>query len=125
MFVIFLFLLLFVSCGVFVTSSLVFFSFFFRFLNSRALPVVVSFFSAAFTSFCFYRKESGLPFFDILLITGLPKSASLPVATTQQTKLRLQTGKWNFSYVFFSESDQIFISRELQLMYNHLKKYPG
>jgi hypothetical protein len=101
-----------------------FFSCFFRFLNSCALPVVVSF-SAAFTSFSFYRKESGLPFFDILLITGLPKSASLPVATTQQTKLRLQTGKWNFSYVFFSESDQIFISRELQLMYNHLKKYPG
>ena len=70
-------------------------------------------------------KESGLPFFDIILITNLPKSASLPVATTQQTKLRLQSGQWNFSYVFFSESDQILISRELQLMYAHLKKYPG
>lgn len=70
-------------------------------------------------------KDSGLPFFDIILITGLPKSASLPVATTQQTKIRLKSGQWNFSYVFFSESDQILISRELPLMYDHLKRYPG
>lgn len=73
-------------------------------------------------------KESGLPFFDIILITGLPKSAGLPVGLTQQTKKRLVPGGiWadRFDYIFFSESDQILISRELPLMYQHLKKYPG
>jgi hypothetical protein len=71
------------------------------------------------------RKESGLPFYDIILLPNLPKSAGLPVGTTQQTKLRLQDGRWDFDYVFFTESDQILISRELQLMYEHLKKFPG
>ena len=33
--------------------------------------------------------------------------------------------RWDFDYVFFTESDQILISRELPLMYEHLKKYPG
>jgi hypothetical protein len=74
---------------------------------------------------CICRKESGLPFYDIILLPDLPKSAGLPVGTTQQTKLRLQDGRWDFDYVFFTESDQILISRELQLMYEHLKKFPG
>jgi hypothetical protein len=33
--------------------------------------------------------------------------------------------RWDFDYVFFTESDQILISRELPLMYAHLKQYPG
>eukprot|EP00597_Dinobryon_sp_UTEXLB2267_P000987 CAMPEP_0170065456 /NCGR_PEP_ID=MMETSP0019_2-20121128/5536_1 /TAXON_ID=98059 /ORGANISM="Dinobryon sp., Strain UTEXLB2267" /LENGTH=553 /DNA_ID=CAMNT_0010272329 /DNA_START=11 /DNA_END=1669 /DNA_ORIENTATION=+ len=70
-------------------------------------------------------KESGLPFYDLILISGLPKSAGLPVATTQHTKQRLLDGRWDFDYVFFTESDQILISRELPLMYAHLKKFPG
>ena len=69
-------------------------------------------------------KESGMPFYDVILLENLPKSASLPVATTQQVKQRLVSGKWDFDYVFFTESDQILISRELPLMYEHLKKYP-
>lgn len=71
--------------------------------------------------------KSGLPFFDILLNENLPKSAGLPVATTQQTKYRLMHDPvWSsaFDYVFFTESDQILISRELQSMYHHLSKYP-
>ncbi len=49
------------------------------------------------------------------------------MGTTQQLKLRLQDGRWgnDFDYIFFTESDQILISRELQLMYEHLKKFPG
>jgi hypothetical protein len=69
-------------------------------------------------------KESGLPFYDILLLEGLPKSASLPVATTQQTKRKLQSGEWDFDYVFFTESDQIIISRILPTLHDHLKLYP-
>ena len=69
-------------------------------------------------------KQSGMPFYDVILMENLPKSASLPVATTQQVKKRLVSGVWDFDYVFFTESDQILISRELQLMYDHLKKYP-
>eukprot|EP00595_Chromulina_sp_UTEXLB2642_P002832 CAMPEP_0196761926 /NCGR_PEP_ID=MMETSP1095-20130614/1244_1 /TAXON_ID=96789 ORGANISM="Chromulina nebulosa, Strain UTEXLB2642" /NCGR_SAMPLE_ID=MMETSP1095 /ASSEMBLY_ACC=CAM_ASM_000446 /LENGTH=241 /DNA_ID=CAMNT_0042112035 /DNA_START=607 /DNA_END=1329 /DNA_ORIENTATION=+ len=39
-------------------------------------------------------QQSGLPWFDIILLENLPKSASLPVATTQQVKKRLQSGEW-------------------------------
>ena len=70
-------------------------------------------------------NESGLPFYDIILHETLPKSASLPVATTQQVKKRLISGAWDFDYVFFTESDQILISRSLQMMYDHLKIYPS
>jgi hypothetical protein len=30
-----------------------------------------------------HRNDSGLPFYDILLLNNLPKSAGLPVGTTQ------------------------------------------
>ena len=43
-----------------------------------------------------------------MLIEGLPKSASLPVATVQQTKERMLNGTWaHFDYMFFTESDQV------------------
>ena len=69
-------------------------------------------------------KESGLPFYDIILIDNLPKSAGLPVGTTQQVKKRLLDGRYDFDYIFFTESDQILITRQLQLMYANLKRYP-
>jgi len=50
---------------------------------------------------------SGLPFFDVLLLDYIPKSAGLPVATVQQTKERIASGRWDFDYVFFTESDQV------------------
>ena len=71
------------------------------------------------------KTQSGLPFYDVILILGLPKSAGLPVGLTAQVKLRLQDRRWDFDYVFFSESDQILISRDLPTMYAHLKQYPG
>ena len=71
------------------------------------------------------EQESGLPFYDVLLLENLPKGASLPVATTQRTKAKLQSGEWPFEYVFYTESDQILISRQLPMLYDHLKKYPG
>ncbi len=49
---------------------------------------------------------SGLPFYDVLLMENLPKSASLPVSTVQETKRRITSGIWNFDYMFFTESDQ-------------------
>lgn len=33
--------------------------------------------------------------------------------------------RWDFDYVFFTESDQIVISRQLPMLYAHLKQYPG
>jgi hypothetical protein len=42
-----------------------------------------------------------------MLLTNLPKSASLPVATVQQTKARLQNGTWDFDFIYFTESDQV------------------
>ena len=41
----------------------------------------------------YHRKESGLPFFETILMPALPKSAGLPVGLTQQTKKRLQDGR--------------------------------
>ena len=57
--------------------------------------------------FAFIRNISGLPFFDVILMDNLPKSASLPVSTVQQAKLRIRNKIWDFDYVFFTESDQV------------------
>eukprot|EP01038_Epipyxis_sp_PR26KG_P010863 gene10863-14580_t len=72
----------------------------------------------------FVRNETDLPFFDVMLIPNLPKSASLPVATVQQTKLKISSGKWPFDYVFFTESDQLLMLRSPSYVYDYLKKYP-
>jgi hypothetical protein len=53
------------------------------------------------------RKTANLPFYDVMLMENLPKSASIPVSTVQQTKLRIQNGTWDFDYIFFTESDQV------------------
>ena len=55
------------------------------------------------------RNRSGLPFFEVILLQSLPKSASLPVATVQQAKMKISSGEWNFDYVFFTESDQVLV----------------
>ena len=89
------------------------------FLSSRAL--LFHLFPALFPP----NNHAGLPFYDILLLDNLPKGAGLPVGTTQRTKAKLQSGEWPFEYVFYTESDQILISRQLPMMYDHLKKYPG
>ena len=69
-------------------------------------------------------NDSGLPFWDVLLIDNLPKSASLPVATVQQAKARIMDGRWNiFDYVYFTESDQILMMRPFDAIYRHLDMY--
>lgn len=89
------------------------------------------------------RNESGLPFFDVMLIENLPKSASLPVATVQQTKARILDGRWDFDFIYFTESDQvgngenyeewpdllelrwqILMMRVHADIFEHLEKYP-
>ncbi len=72
----------------------------------------------------FARNDSGLPFYDVMVLSNLPKSASLPVATVQQTKARLADGRWDFDYVYFTESDQILMMRIHDELYAHLKRYP-
>ena len=62
-----------------------------------------------------------------MLIHDLPKSASLPVSLVAHTKLKLQANEWSidFQYIFFTESDQIIISCELPMLYQHLKNIPS
>eukprot|EP01034_Spumella_vulgaris_P026815 gene26815-33456_t len=74
----------------------------------------------------FARNISGLPFFDVMLIPDLPKSASLPVATVQETKRRMTNGTWadKFDYMFFTESDQILMMRIPDDIYSYLDKHP-
>lgn len=72
----------------------------------------------------FARNGSGLPFWDVVLIKDLPKNAALPVATVKAAKERLQDGRWDFDYVYFTESDQILVIRKPEELYNHLKIYP-
>ena len=59
------------------------------------------------TDYIFARNTSGLPFYEVILLENLPKSASLPVATSQETKRRIISGQWDFDYIFFTESDQV------------------
>jgi hypothetical protein len=70
-------------------------------------------------------NQSGLPFWDILLLPKLPKSAGLPVGTTQQVKEKLVSGDWDFDYVYYTESDQVIMLRILPLLYESLRKYPS
>lgn len=72
-----------------------------------------------------WARNSSMPFYDVYLMQGLPKPASLPVATTQETKRRLLSGHLDFDYIFYTESDQILLWRIQGYMYDYLKQYPG
>jgi hypothetical protein len=48
-----------------------------------------------------------LPFYDVIFAQGLPKAASLPVATSQLVRTRIMNGTYDFDYVYFTESDQV------------------
>ena len=71
------------------------------------------------------KQQSGLPFYDIILLDNLPKSAGLPVGTMQAVKQKLVSKAWDFDYVFFTESDQILMARIMPLLYDNLKQFPG
>ncbi len=47
------------------------------------------------------------------------------MATTQRTKDNLLSGKWDFDYVYYTESDQILMIRILPLLYESLRQYPS
>jgi hypothetical protein len=70
------------------------------------------------------RNTSGLPFYDVVLLKNLPKNAALPVATVQETKARIVDGRWDFDYIYFTESDQILMMRIPEDLYGHLKRFP-
>jgi hypothetical protein len=75
----------------------------------------------------FLRYHSNLPFYDIIFLSNLPKSASLPVGTVQATKARIlsPTGNWShFDYIFFTESDQILMMRNPDDLYAYLDLNP-
>lgn len=66
-------------------------------------------------------QHSYLPFWDVVLLEDLPKSASLPVATVQTTKQRMMDGTWpQFEFMFFTESDQILMMRVPDDLYAYL-----
>ena len=70
------------------------------------------------------RSKSGMPFYDVFHMKGLPKSASLPVATTQEARNRILDGRLDFDYIFYTESDQILLWREPSYLYDYLKLFP-
>lgn len=43
----------------------------------------------------------------MIFASGLPKVASLPVATSQLVRTRLLNGSYDFDYIYFTESDQV------------------
>ena len=54
----------------------------------------------------FSRELSGLPWYDVIVSDDV-RPITLPVVTLQQAKARLQDGRWDFDYLYFSESDQV------------------
>lgn len=70
------------------------------------------------------KEKSGMPWYDVVLFDKLPKSAGLPVGTVQYTKKMLVSGLWDFDFVLYTESDQIFFMRQLDLFRQYLLKYP-
>lgn len=67
------------------------------------------------------QQESSLPFYDIILLDDLPSTAALPVATIIHARKLLLNRKWDFDYVFFSESDHILLTRQLPMLHHYLK----
>ena len=70
------------------------------------------------------KNKSGMPFYDVFHMKGLPKSAALPVATTQETRRRILDGRLDFDYIFYTESDQILLWRDPSHLYDYLRVYP-
>ena len=70
------------------------------------------------------RNKSGLPFYDVFVMKNLPKSAALPVATTQEARRRIIDGRLDFDYIFYTESDQILLWRLQSYIYDYLKSFP-
>lgn len=58
-------------------------------------------------TYCSSRYSSNLPLYDVILLSNLPKPASLPVGTVQIVKEMLINGSYDFDYVYFTESDQV------------------
>ena len=81
----------------------------------QQIPHIVAFVKSE-KDYEYARITSGLPFYDVVLLNNLPKSASLPVATVQQTKERIMDRRWDFDYMFFTESDQVSSSIQKKLM---------
>lgn len=70
------------------------------------------------------QEISGLPFWRVVMLDGLPKHAALPVSSVQYTKLMMRSGRWDFDYLYFTESDQILLSRIPGTLFDHLDKHP-
>eukprot|EP00602_Paraphysomonas_sp_CaronLab_P006918 CAMPEP_0185022548 /NCGR_PEP_ID=MMETSP1103-20130426/5253_1 /TAXON_ID=36769 /ORGANISM="Paraphysomonas bandaiensis, Strain Caron Lab Isolate" /LENGTH=360 /DNA_ID=CAMNT_0027554659 /DNA_START=65 /DNA_END=1143 /DNA_ORIENTATION=- len=84
--------------------------------------IVVAVTSSEDYKYC--RHKSGLPFFDVLLLDNLPKVAALPVATSIAVKDRLIDGRYDFDYIYFTESDQILLMRRPQDLFDILHRFP-
>eukprot|EP01038_Epipyxis_sp_PR26KG_P014240 gene14240-19108_t len=72
----------------------------------------------------FVKNEVGLPFYSVELIDNLPKSDSLPLATLQLCKEKLISSSWDFDHIFFTESDQLLVMKDSQVLFNYLNVNP-
>ncbi len=76
--------------------------------------------------FLFRRNHSELPLFEVLLLDTIPTSSSLPLATLQAARLNILEKRWDFDYVYFTESDQVLVWRpeSIRDVFAFLDKYP-
>lgn len=75
------------------------------------------------THYNIYRKESGLPIFDIIVFPDLQKLGSLPIVLIQAIKQRLFHHYYtpsSFQYIFFTEADHILLMRIGYDLYSYL-----
>ena len=74
-----------------------------------------------------YAKTlAGLPAMDVLLIEDLPHNKALPAALVQQAKALMQKKRpgWLCKYLFFSESDQLLILKNVERAFGFLDQFP-
>lgn len=70
------------------------------------------------------KEQSGMPWYDVVLLENLPKSASLPMASVQLTRRMLLSNTWDFDYVYYTESDQILLMRNMETYHQYLTAFP-
>mmetsp|Transcript_33496 Transcript_33496/g.56183 ORF Transcript_33496/g.56183 Transcript_33496/m.56183 type:complete len:228 (-) Transcript_33496:1526-2209(-) len=74
--------------------------------------------------YVYVKTSSGLPFAEVIWLKDLPTMKGLPVATGREVKRRFITGEWDFKYFFYSESDQVLMSRIPHIVYRYLDVNP-
>lgn len=72
----------------------------------------------------FLEEKVRLPFYEIVVIDFYNRTDALPAGSVIEAQKRFRSGRWNFDYLFYTESDQILMIRNARNLFDYLKEFP-